>query len=706
MSQPSRSASATANAATTTARAAAAADMSLAIPSRDGMERLELTDLWTGEMRTAAYISSPTEPAGKIDQDHGHPAGSPDGTKVLFHSCYDLLNHRLYAVPSRDVRAGDAVIPVTTTEGFAPSGKLLVGHAYAGQRMAVSYQRRDATHFYECNWGENAVETLNRAIRSDILPEGSLHITDAAGRLFADGECRPRKEYVAVVKQPDPPRCVAAKRVGGAVHVRWEPPSSREEIAGYVVWRRSATGPSERLTPEPITVCEYVDQASPATEKVEYFVRAVEHCGLYGSLFQPGLGRRRASRGRGRGLVRCPRQRLRRARPTPRERLPPGPHLHSRGRRVQLVGSRSSIHRSRDAASAHRQQASPRRASRRPGLALGEAGVMPARAGEHLVELARSENDHLRAGNLLENPGFENGLDGWTCDESVTSIDSSRAHAGKRCVKLSGRLTGKRLSQSVNLEVKPEWSYRLSFWLRGKFTSSEAQRYNGPHPNTLGRIATLLEPLPYPREWFRNGNRFNDEQWRRVEVVFDTPRREPGAAAVRRVTALPFWCAEFWGEQVGAVWVDDVSVEELGPRLRPVKATKILATNIPGYSPTGLDGRDAHRFPEASLIRVADLRQTAGGRSSISLAWAPARPGVRGYNVYLCPGPECPATKYFQTASVWGKTTVTIDALTEASAYTVKVTAINEDGIEGPAAIAQAAPARDAAAATHDRLAA
>jgi len=253
-------------------------------------------------------------------------------------------------------------------------------------------------------------------------------------------------------------------------------------------------------------------------------------------------------------------------------------------------------------------------------------------------------------------------------------------------VKVSGELTNAKLLQSIDLDVKPEWSYRLSLWIRGKFTESDAKRYHGPHPNTLGRIAMLLEPFPYPRDWYRNGNQFDDEEWRHVEIVFDSPKQEPGSRPAKRIIAQPFWCPGFWGKQVGTIWIDDVSVTELGPRLRPVKATKLLVTNVPNYVPQGLDGRDAYPLPRAPLIAVQRLRRTGRTETSVMLAWNAEHPKPGGYNVYLNAGPDCPTTKYFQHTSVWGKTTVTISNLRPATSYTMKVTAINEDGIEGPAA--------------------
>ncbi|NQT15086.1 MAG: fibronectin type III domain-containing protein [Planctomycetes bacterium] len=621
--------------------------------SLDGMERLELTDLWTGEMRTVAYISTPTEPAGKIDQDHGHPAGSPDGTKVLFHSCYDLVNHRLYAIPTQDIHAGDPVIPVETTEGFAPQGRLLIGHGYVGERTVVPYQSTDATHFYGCDWGSEAAERLNRAIKGNVIRKGSHHITDALGRLFPDGGCRPRKEYIAVVKRPDPPRALASLHTDEGVRLSWNPPASHREVAGYVVWRRSGEGPLERLTADPVAFCEYIDASPPRQGKLEYTVQAVEHSGLYGA--HSGVAWVDGGQA-GVALV---------------------DSYDIRGCAYVTPGDRPTHDRRRTRFSIPVE-----------GLDWCWTKLASCRLseGEHVVELACEETYDIKEGNLLKNPSFEDGLEGWTCDEGVTSVDDTRAHSGDRCVKLSGGLTGKRLFQSIDLEVKPEWSYRLSLWIRGRFTQSEAKRYNGPHPNTLGRIAMLLEPLPYPRDWYRNGNQFDDERWHEMEIVFDSPRQELGAPPAQSITAQPFWCPHFWGKQVGTVWIDDVTVTELGPRLRPVKATKLLVTNVDGYVPRGLDGRENLALSRVPLITVSGLRQTERTEDSVALAWEAGRTGTRGYNVYLNTGPNCPATKYHRYTSVWGGTTVTVDGLLPATDYAVKVRAINEDGMEGPAA--------------------
>jgi hypothetical protein len=191
------------------------------------------------------------------------------------------------------------------------------------------------------------------------------------------------------------------------------------------------------------------------------------------------------------------------------------------------------------------------------------------------------------------------------------------------------------------------------------------------------------------------GGQFGDDDWRRIDITIDTPQLDSRNAPIDRVEAAPISCPAFWGEHVGTLWIDDVSLTEVGPRLRPVKVTKLVVTNVDGYEPRGSDGREAFAFPPTSKITVAGLRQTACTPNSITLTWDEGRRGTRGYNVYANTGPDCPTRKYFQRASVWGKTGVTIEGLAPATRYTVKVTAINEDGLNGPAASLRAATARN-----------
>ena len=87
------------------------------------------------------------------------------------------------------------------------------------------------------------------------------------------------------------------------------------------------------------------------------------------------------------------------------------------------------------------------------------------------------------------------------------------------------------------------------------------------------------------------------------------------------------------------------------------------------------------RFDSAAYLRLTGRTQ-----DSVALAWDAGRKGTRGYNVYLNTGPNCLATKYNRYTSVWGGTSATVDGLMPGTDYALMVTAINEGGVEGPAA--------------------
>ena len=652
----------------------------------NGMEEIWRLDLWTGEWRTLTHVSVTNNERGN-QRDRAHAMGSPDGTKVLIRSCYERVNHRHFAVPTRNVNPGEAVIPVETTDGFPASGALMFGFPH---RVKIAYERKDATNFYGCDWGEapkalfdNAVATITRRYGPiPNIPKGSHFLTGALGRHFPNGTVRPPKGYIVVARPPHPPLALGATMTDGrAVRLTWQPPISHREVAGYVVYRRTGTQPLIRLTPEPLKPREYVDK-TPPPGKATYLVRTVEHSGLYGAWSglawidrgKPGAELLDSYDVRGLNFM-APGERIVADRRQVRVHVPvTGDYLlWGRGRAsekeefIQVSVDGKLVDNAR--IEGDKWQWSK----------LGECRLT---AGERVVELARDETLTVREGNLLTNPGFENGVKGWSGDESVMSVDPTRPHSGTQCLKFTGNLTGKNLTQKLALAMKPEWSYRMSFWVRGKFTKGH-KRY--PDTRRMGNIYFHVHGFPTGMKYTRHAAEFDDGEWHRFDSYLHT-EPDSGKEPVGEVIVEPFRCHPGRGEQVGTLWLDDVEFVDLGPRLRPVKLTKLLVTNVPGYRPEGPDGRDAYPFPKASPVPVTGLRKTGQSPNSITLAWNAGRPGTRGYNVYLNRGDQCPATKYFLRTSVWGKTQVTLASLDMDAPYTVKVAAINEDGIVGPSA--------------------
>jgi len=658
----------------------------------NGMEQIWLLDVWTGEHHLLTHVSVTNDERGH-NRDRAHVMGSPDGTKVLLRSCYERVNHRHFAVPTHDVSPGDAVIPVETTEGFPAQGALMYGFPH---RTRIAYERKDATHFYGCDWGDNPRERFDKALagvtrrHGPYLPKGSLYLTGASGLYFPNGTVRPSKGYIVVVKAPDPPRALAASLTsdGNRVRLTWQPPISHQEVVGYVVYRRTGAQPLTQLTSEPVERCEYVDRAPPREGKTTYLVRTVEYSGLYGAwsgsawIDRGKLGVDLLDSYDVRGSVYVtPGESITRDRRTVRVHIPAtGDYvLWGRARaqadpetmRVSVDGKRL----------AH---------ARIEGTKWHWTRLARCRlpAGKHVIELTREETWNVTKGNLLRNPGFEDGLSRWEVDKTVASVERVGGHSGKQCLKLSGNLTDKAAIQTIAFEVEPDSVCRLSYWMRARLTKGRAARYGGQH--SLGMFAAeLVGYQPFPRPWFVFGNQWHETEWRRFEHWAFSAPRGPGKPTPKRVRVEALRLHKMWGESEGTLWLDDVEFHDLGPRLRPVKVTKLLVTNIHGYEPRGLDGRDAYKFPGMPSIPVTGLRETARAPNGITLGWDAGRPGTRGYNVYLARGEQCPPTKYYLRTSVWDRTSVTLDALMSDTTYTVKVAAINEDGVIGPAASAR-----------------
>ena len=653
----------------------------------NGMEEIWMLDVWTGEWHTRTHVSVTNNERGH-QLDRAHAMGSPDGTKVLIRSCYERVNHRHFAVPTHDVSPGDAVIPVETTEGFPAKGALLYGFPH---RVEIAYERKDGTHFYGCDWGDAPQARFKEALAAvskrsgpvPNIPKGSLYLTGALGRHFPNGVVRPPKGYIVVVKPPDPPRTLAAFATAGGNRVRltWQPPISHQEAVGYVVYRRVGAEPLARLTPQPIAVREYVDETPPRGRKATYLIRTVEHSGLYGVCSglawiergKPGVDLLDSYDVRGCSFM-APDERIVADRRKVRVHIPAAGDyvLWGRGRAYEdaetiqvLVDGKPAADAEIDGTNWH----------------WSKLAACQLSAGEHVIEFAREEPLPVREGNLLSNPGFEEGVGAWAVDESVMSVDRG-PHSGKQCLKLSGNLTGKMVTQTLALHLKPEWSYRMSFWVRGKFTKGR-KRYpdNKRH---IGYIHSHVHGFPTGSTYHEHAAEFDDGDWHQFHIWLHTEPSDSGQEPVEEVIVQPFKC--IWGEHVGTLWLDDVEFVDLGPRLRPVKLTKLLVTNIRDYEPKGLDGREAYRFPQAPAIAVTELCETGRTPNSITLAWDVGRPGTRGYNVYLAQGEQCPATKYYLRTSVWGKTSVTLDALPVGTTHTVKLAAINEDGVLGPPA--------------------
>ena len=223
-------------------------------------------------LSVVCYPASVQDDSGIYDAD---PKGSPDGTKVCFVSNYDLKDGPVTFI-EETAPADGSVLKVRSTDGFPPSGSLVV------QREVVGYQRKTATMF------ETLTRELHGTQRCALRPDRAVTLfearclTDAQWRQLPGaqpamrhsiGETNPvllrqrqTDVYVVVIRKPDRPHLRLA---GGAAQLI--PGEEHYETAGYHLLRDG-----KRMTTKPVRPGENVECAVPG----EYRAVAVEWSGL------------------------------------------------------------------------------------------------------------------------------------------------------------------------------------------------------------------------------------------------------------------------------------------------------------------------------------------------------------------------------------------------------------------------------------------
>ncbi|MCK6490459.1 MAG: hypothetical protein L6R48_19475 [Planctomycetes bacterium] len=185
----------------------------------------------------------------------------------------------------------------------------------------------------------------------------------------------------------------------------------------------------------------------------------------------------------------------------------------------------------------------------------------------------------------IANPGFEDGLAGWTLDNwarnhASAEPDTVNPHGGRAAV----RIEMKRVLNQADLQfssgplaLRPERALEVRFWARGV--------------SNTAAITTMLRRTDAPyTAWFRCDTVLVDE-WREFVYVTTLPPE-----AVRAPVSLRFRL-----NAAGVAWIDDVSVRELpardpgpAPTANPVR-NHSFEVGTEGWSAT-IRSRE---FPEA-----------------------------------------------------------------------------------------------------------
>jgi hypothetical protein len=246
-----------------------------------------LYDLHNKEMHRINAPISASVPYSKLSDPHA--IGSPDGTKYVFDSLFNLESAPITHLARTAWPAND-ILTVESTAGFPKFGSLVAGNVVCGPEI-IQYGCKNDTQFLDCKRGSppappprslwpkvHAGDTPTTLIAGvAVVPYDAMHLSP--------GVHREPDVYVQVVRPPEHPRMVRATRHGDSVSVSWRTADNHREIRIYRVWRNpgdgswanvgeAAHGASDRTDPTDWT------DPDPPDGPILYAVTSVEWSGL------------------------------------------------------------------------------------------------------------------------------------------------------------------------------------------------------------------------------------------------------------------------------------------------------------------------------------------------------------------------------------------------------------------------------------------
>jgi hypothetical protein len=178
------------------------------------------------------------------------------------------------------------------------------------------------------------------------------------------------------------------------------------------------------------------------------------------------------------------------------------------------------------------------------------AGGRPTPGGARHLEAVVDprSSTRLNNGNLEQVQGDRFAGFSFQDDPGVTTFADHRvAHAGRVSCRFEPGVTGpKRTSRNVRLmqhvALRPYTAYRFSFWAKTKDLG----------PVGSFQMLALGSSQPGRQLTFQEGLIEANQDWKRVDVVFNSLEQKEANLYVG-----------IWGEGPGALWVDDLQLEEL-----------------------------------------------------------------------------------------------------------------------------------------------
>ncbi|MEV8639323.1 glycosyl hydrolase family 18 protein [Streptosporangium sp. NPDC051023] len=259
------------------------------------------------------------------------------------------------------------------------------------------------------------------------------------------------------------------------------------------------------------------------------------------------------------------------------------------------------------------------------------------------------------AANIATNPGFEDGLTGWTCTASsgATAV-SSPVHGGSKALQATpvGNDTA-RCQQTVS--VKPSSSYSLSGWVRGGYvflgvtgTGTTDQSTWTSSPSAYSQLtrtfttgASTTSVTIYVNSWYGQG------AYQADDIVLDGEAGQgqpPAAPANLTGTSIPSSATLNWTASAGAtsynVYRDGAKVgstsgityTDVGPvagtHVYQVTAVNAAGESAKSNSVTLVLGNDGPQVPATPTGLTG-----TGSSNSATLNWT-ASAGATSYNVY------------------------------------------------------------------------
>lgn len=203
-----------------------------------------------------------------------------------------------------------------------------------------------------------------------------------------------------------------------------------------------------------------------------------------------------------------------------------------------------------------------------------------------LLAVALLEGLSVLAGNLLPDPGFEEGKGAWVIGDNESSFCAEAAHSGKVGLKI---VKGGSSVQSSRLAVVPGQKFTLSCWVKAKTLNGGAYLW---YENAEGK---LFQPKP------ESLNIKPGDDWQRVSKEFTVPEK---AVSVR------LWIHSWSGAKDGSLW-DDFELTGLpdGTKVMPPPAVRKRPVE-PSVKPEEIP---LQKEPPVIILKFDDVKPMKNG---------------------------------------------------------------------------------------------